>query len=278
MSEQSQEKKPTVEKPKQEIRINDILLGSLERPALKWMAERLPAWVMPDPMTVLGVIASLLVLFAYTMAGRGELKGNPWLHVASLGFFLNWVGDSLDGTLARYRHIERPNYGFFIDHSVDGITATAMFLGLGFAHISSFEMGAMGLVGYLLAMIHTYLKTHVTGVFEMTSMKLGPTEIRLIAIMVNTYIFFAGNPTVNTPLFGVQTVGTIVLGCIALILGIYFLVQTIQVGRRLAAQDEQALAKRQAKAERKAEKVRIKTVKKAEKGKKTVSHINGMNS
>jgi len=249
--------KQTETKPKEDAkpdRINDILLGPLERPALRWLAARMPDWVSSDMMTGLGVFASLLIFFAYVMVGKsGESRGNWFMMVASLGFVLNWFGDSLDGTLARYRHLERPNFGFFIDHSIDAFSAVAIFLGLGIAGLSDFTVATFALVGYLLAMISVYLKTHVTGVFVMTNIKLGPTEIRLIAIIFNTIVFFSGNMPIKVPGFAEPIVlGTVILGAVAIILGLYFAYETIIVGRKLAAQDELALERRKLKAEKKA--------------------------
>jgi phosphatidylglycerophosphate synthase len=252
MTEQtiSSENKQTEAKEK---RVNDILLGPLERPALKWLSSHMPSWVSSDMMTGLGVFASVLIFFSYVMVGRGELKGNWFLMLASFGFFLNWFGDSLDGTLARYRHLERPNFGYFIDHSIDAFSAVMMFLGIGLAGLSDFTVASFTLIGYLLAMISVYLKTHVTGVFVMTNMKLGPTEIRVIAIIFNTLVFLRGNkPIENFPLFNQPpTPGTLVLAVIAVILWVYFAYETIIVGRKLAAQDELALAQRKIKAEKK---------------------------
>lgn len=249
-----------------QTRVNDILLGPLERPALKWLSEHMPDWVSSDMMTGLGVIGSVLIFFAYYMVGRGgsDPKGNWFLWVASFGFFLNWFGDSLDGTLARYRHLERPNFGYFIDHSIDAFSAVAIFVGLGVAGLSNFTVATFTLVGYLLAMISVYLKTHVTGVFVMTNMKLGPTEIRVIAILFNTVVFFVGNiPIRNLPLINQDiTFGTLVLGIVAIILGIYFSYETIFVGRKLAAQDELALARRKQKTEIKQARKTEKTVRK----------------
>ena len=162
-------------------RVNDILLGFLERPALNYLAKHMPAWVWPDTLTAIGVVGSAIVLVGYILAGFGELKGNWFLHLSSLGFVINWFGDSLDGTLARYRHIERPRYGFFMDHSIDGFSACAMILGIGLSGMSTFEMATFALIGYLLSMIVTYLKTHATGDFEMTAMRVGPTEARVLA-------------------------------------------------------------------------------------------------
>ena len=263
---ESIEKKPAGNKPTEtkQTRVNDILLGPLERPALKWLSEHMPMWVSSDGMTALGVFASVLIFFAYFMVGQGELKGNWFLMLASFGFFLNWFGDSLDGTLARYRHLERPNFGYFIDHSIDAFSAVMMFLGLGLAGLSNFTVATFTLIGYLLAMISVYLKTHVTGVFVMTNMKLGPTEIRVIAIIFNTLVFFRGNkPIENFPLFNQPvTPGTLVLGTIAVILWVYFAYETIFVGLKLAAQDELALARRKEKAQRKMARKAEKSLKK----------------
>lgn len=260
------EHKPAETKPAEtkQTRVNDILLGPLERPALKWLSEHMPMWVSSDGMTALGVFASVLIFFAYYMVGRGEIKGNWFLMLASFGFFLNWFGDSLDGTLARYRHLERPNFGYFIDHSIDAFSAVMMFLGLGLAGLSNFTVATFTLIGYLLAMISVYLKTHVTGVFVMTNMKLGPTEIRVIAIIFNTLVFFRGNkPIENFPLINQPvTPGTLVLGTIAVILWVYFAYETIFVGRKLAAQDELALARRKEKAQRKLARKAEKSLKK----------------
>ena len=121
------------------------------------------------------------------------------------------VWDSLDGTLARYRHIERPRFGYFIDHSVDAFSAVAIFMGLGLSGLTTPLVGALATIGYLLAMITVYLKTFVTGTFEMTSMKLGPTEIRLLAILINSLIFFIGNPMVTLPVWGQVKLFTILL-------------------------------------------------------------------
>lgn len=258
MTEQSIQAQTSEKAETKQTRVNEILLGPLERPALRWLSSHMPNWVSSDMMTGLGVIASVIIFFAYIMVGRGgpDPRGNWFLMLASLGFILNWFGDSLDGTLARYRHLERPNFGYFIDHSIDAFSAVAVFLGIGLAGLSDFTVATFTLIGYLLAMISVYLKTHVTGVFVMTNMKLGPTEIRVIAIIFNTLVFLRGNkPIANFPILNQPpTPGTLLLGAIAIILACYFSYETIFVGRKLAAQDELALARRKEKAERKAEK------------------------
>jgi len=259
-------------------RKNDILLGPIERPILNWLAKHMPEWVNSDMLTVLGIFGSALTLVSGIMAGKtGGPYQNPWILVLCLGFVINWFGDSLDGTLARYRHKERPNFGYFIDHSVDGFTALCMFLGFGFAGISSLLVAAFGAIGYLLMMITVYLKTHVTGVFEMTTIKIGPTELRVLAIIFSLVHYFLEPAPVRLPFAGGEEIklGTLVVGVIAAILFIYYVVETIRVGRRLAIEDGKRLERRLAKEAKAAEK----EMKKMEKeNKKSSKKTNGNNA
>jgi phosphatidylglycerophosphate synthase len=167
-----------------------------------------------------------------------------FLWLASFGFILNWLGDSLDGTLARYRHIERPRFGFLIDHFVDVISAALMFLGLGVSPYVDFSAAALATIGYLMVSIMVYLIMIVTGVFRITSAKIGPTEIRVIAIILNTVIFFVGNPVLNLPLFGSVSFYTLFALLLALAMGIYFLVNTSIEAHRLALLDGKRLERK----------------------------------
>jgi phosphatidylglycerophosphate synthase len=108
-------------------RINDTVLGPLERPALKWLAAHQPAWVTPDILTAIGTLGAVVIFTGFILSNYD--KNFLWL--ATLGFIINWYGDSLDGTLARYRHIERPRYGYFVDHTVDSFNEVLVFVGLG---------------------------------------------------------------------------------------------------------------------------------------------------
>jgi phosphatidylglycerophosphate synthase len=176
-------------------RINNIVLGPLERPALRWLAARMPAWVTPDLLTGLGFAAAVLIFASYALTNVD--KGFLWL--ASFGFVLNWFGDSLDGTLARARGIERPRYGFFIDHTIDAFSEVLIFLGVGLSPYVSFNIACVALIGYLLLSILVYITTYVNGVFRISYVRLGPTEMRAIAILANTVVFFLGNPMLHLP-------------------------------------------------------------------------------
>jgi phosphatidylglycerophosphate synthase len=234
---------PNVEKHQRE---NKILLGFLERPALNWLAAHMPAWVKPDTMTWLGILASLMIFISYSLT---HISPN-FLWLASLGFILNWMGDSLDGTLARHRHIERPRYGFLVDHWVDAISTLLIFMGLGPSPYVDLTVACLGIIAYLLLSIMVYLITYVTGVFNITNLRLGPTEIRVMAILLNTAIFFIGNPTFNLPYFGATSFYTLFVAALSLLMFIYFMVNTALQARRLAMLDEKRLERRQAKEQR----------------------------
>jgi archaetidylinositol phosphate synthase len=209
---------------KNHTRVNDIFLGPLERPALKWLAEHLPAWVTPDMMTVTGVFGALIITLSY-----GLSRYHPaFLWLSTLGFIINWFGDSLDGTLARHRHIERPKYGFFIDHVTDVLTEIIIILGLGFTPYITFSVASLCTIAYIAMSVLVYIRMNVMGEFKLSYGKLGPTEVRLIAIGLNTAMFFGGVRTFTFTLGSVAAAISpydLVVTAITLLL-IYFFADT----------------------------------------------------
>lgn len=173
---------------KEHVRVNDILLGPLERPALQWLAAHLPAWVTPDMMTITGIFGALVIALGYVLSQMHP----AFLWLATLGFIINWFGDSLDGTLARYRHIERPKYGFYIDHVSDALTEIVIILGLGLSPYIKFSVASLLCIAYIGMSVLVYVRMNVMGEFRISYGKLGPTEVRVIAIGLNTAMFFAG--------------------------------------------------------------------------------------
>jgi phosphatidylglycerophosphate synthase len=160
----------------------NFLLAPFERRFLPWAAKRLPRWILPDDMTALGVLAAFGVCAAYQLSN----SGTGWLWVASGLLVLQWVGDSLDGTLARVRGIQRPKYGYYLDHMVDAIATAAIGLGLGLSPFMLLSIGALIVVGYLILSINVYLESMAFGRFRLGYGLLGPTEIRVVLILINT--------------------------------------------------------------------------------------------
>ena len=162
-------------------RVHGSLSAGLEKRALVWMAERTPAWVGSDTLTLLGFFGQVMAGVSYALA----LYHRYWL-VAGIGFLaLNWLGDSLDGTLARVRQQQRPRYGFYVDHMIDSIGAVCLMGGLalsGYMH----PWIAMGLlVAFLLLSIQSYLATYTLGEFHLSFWSFGPTELRILLVMGN---------------------------------------------------------------------------------------------
>ena len=178
--------------PRNAERIQTSFLNPYEKKILVWLAERMPARVTSDMLTFVGFVGACIVAAGYALS---NLNLN-WLWLASFGFVVNWFGDSLDGSLARVRNTQRKTYGFFIDHNVDVINECLMFLGVGFSPLVNltFMMGV--LVGYLMLSVYVYINCYLKGEHRLTYAGLGPTEFRLIAILVNClFIFF---PALNS--------------------------------------------------------------------------------
>ena len=212
-------KKKELRKIKKHRRVNDILLGPIERPAIQWLVERMPHWVTPDHLTFLGLSAAFLIGTSYYLTTFD--KNFLWL--ANLGFFLNWFGDSLDGNLARFRKIERPRYGFYIDHTIDTVSEMAIFIGIGLSPYVDLTLALLALIGYLCMANLVYITTSVKGVFKISYGKLGPTEIRVIAMISNAVVFFLGNPQLSLPVINTNvSLYNLIMICIIFLLAFFF--------------------------------------------------------
>jgi archaetidylinositol phosphate synthase len=159
-----------------------FLLARPEARALDWIARRIPARVLPDHLTLLGVLAALGIAAAYVLSNHDP----AWLWAASALLVVHWLGDSLDGTLARVRRIERPTYGYYLDHLVDAIATAVIGIGLGLSPHLLLATGMVVVIAYLVLSINTYLETQALGVFRLGYGRLGPTEAWLALIALNT--------------------------------------------------------------------------------------------
>lgn len=166
-------------------RIQESFVAKQENCALIWMAGRIPAWVNPDHLTVLGFTAQIMTGASYTLARYNRL----WLIVGICFLALNWLGDSLDGTLARVRNQQRPRYGFYVDHMLDSIGSVALMGGLALSGYMSPVIAVSLLVLFLLLSIQSYLATYTLGEFRMSFWSFGPTELRILLAAGNLALF-----------------------------------------------------------------------------------------
>jgi phosphatidylglycerophosphate synthase len=166
--------------------------GSLEKRVLLWLAARMPARVNSDHLTGLGFAAMLAAGAAYALSGHW-----PWLLlVVNVLLAVNWFGDSLDGTLARFRDRCRPRYGFYVDHMVDTFGALFLVGGLALSGYMSAGVAVGVLVSYLMMAIHVYLATYTLGVFKIAYGGLGGTELRLLLAAGNLVVMALPRVTV----------------------------------------------------------------------------------
>ena len=167
------------------VREHGSVLARSEKRALIWMAERLPRWVNSDHLTGLGLLAMVGAGAAFWMSTWSQLA----LLGVVAGLAVNWFGDSLDGTVARVRDQQRPNYGFYVDHVIDILSALFLFGGLGLSPYMSPVVALLLLVAYLMVSAEVYLATHARGIFRISMFKVGPTELRILLAIGTLYLF-----------------------------------------------------------------------------------------
>jgi archaetidylinositol phosphate synthase len=162
-------------------RIQESFIASVEKRTLIWLAQRTPAWINSDHLTLLGFISQCLAGACYALA-----RVNPDALLAGIVCLaLNWLGDSLDGTLARVRNRQRPRYGFYVDHIADSIAALFLMGGLGLSGYVHPGIALGMLVAFLMLSIEAYLATYTLGRFQLSYWKFGPTEIRILLAIGN---------------------------------------------------------------------------------------------
>ena len=222
------------EKKTKHVRINDILLGPIERPALQYFCKIAPAWATPDTMTLIGIFGAILIATGYILT-RYNLA---FIWLASFGFLVNWYGDSMDGSLARYRKIERPKYGYYVDHIVDIINEFFIIISLGLSPMVRIEIAALAMIAYLMLSAHTFLRTYVDEVFKISFGKLGPTEVRALLILINTITFFLANPDFGTFFNITLTLFDFLILILIALLFFFFITSTIQTTLELARKGE----------------------------------------
>jgi len=214
-------------------RVQESWVAAHEKRALLWLATRTPSWIGSDHLTALGLAAQIAAGVGYALAG---LNKYGWNRYALLGVIaclaLNWLGDSLDGTLARVRRQLRPRYGFYVDHMVDSFGALALMGGLALSGYMHPWITIGLLVAFLMLSIQSYLAAHTLGEFRLSFWRFGPTELRILlavgnlALLWKPQVHFLGG---HYRLFDVG--GTIGLAGMALMVVVFTTQNTVRLYR-----------------------------------------------
>ncbi len=209
-------------------RIHQGLTASAERRLLMFLAVRAPSWMSSDHLTILGFVSQCLagVCYAFARHNKGALTA------CILFLALNWLGDSLDGTLARVRNRQRPRYGFYVDHVCDSIAAFFLMGGMALSGYVSPAVAFGMLIAFLMLSIEAYLATYTFGCFQLSHFKFGPTEIRILLAVGNLTLLW--HPTVRflgktTSLFDLG--GSIAIFAMALMMIVSAIRHTAQLYR-----------------------------------------------
>jgi phosphatidylglycerophosphate synthase len=208
-------------------RIQQNLLAKSERSLLTWLCARMPVWVTPDVLTTIGLAGAVMTMAGYWASTLDQ----HWLWLAIAGFVVNWFGDSLDGSLARFRKIERPSFGYFIDHSCDGLATLLILTGMGLSPYIRLDVALIALAGYLLLSIHAFLSVRVLGELKLSHLGAGPTELRLLLIALTLAMLALGTQPQS---FAPVSAFDLFVGGVGIALIILFVVQTIRTARRIA--------------------------------------------
>jgi len=187
-----------------------FLLAGPEKRILTALARYVPRTIRSNHLTVLGTFGSVIAGAGYALS----IRHPAWLWLATIGLIINWLGDSLDGTLARVRQTQRPKYGYYLDHIVDAFSTTVIGLGIGLSPYVDVGIALGLVVAYLALSINVYLESTVFGVFRLAYGRIGPTEVRIILMLLNTtvIVYEATSVTRSVSLARVANVGmTVVL-------------------------------------------------------------------
>ncbi len=167
------------------VRIQQSFVAGTEKKVLIWIAKRTPTFLNSDHLTLLGFVSQCLAGVCYGLA-RWHIEALLW-GIACL--VLNWLGDSLDGTLARVRNCQRPRYGFYVDHVADSVSALFLMGGLGLSGFVHPVIAVGLLIAFLMLSIESYLAAYALGKFHLSHWKFGPTELRLLLIAGNLAVY-----------------------------------------------------------------------------------------
>ena len=214
------------------VRIKQNVLAHGERKLLDWMCARVPRFITPDRLTAFGAAGAVIAFIGYA----ATVLDPAFFWLATLGIVIHWFGDSLDGSLARYRQIERPRYGYFVDFSVDAISSFLIMLGVGLSAYVRLDVALFALVGYYMLWMYVLLNCQVSRNLQLSFLSAGPTEFRIVLIGLNCWMYFAGHVTipVGPVIFSPYDLAFCGMGIVSIGL---FAVNVFKVARKLRLED-----------------------------------------
>jgi phosphatidylglycerophosphate synthase len=212
--------------------INTAITAKAEEKAKEYICPRIPEWMSPDHLTVIGILGIIMVSFGFILG----FMNRYYIPLVPLGLIVNWFGDSFDGSIARYRKRTRPNYGYYIDKIVDAVVLIIFGLGLGLSGFAKIEIALLMSCIYIALMLNADLIVYVENKCQNSFGWFGPTEVRIIGIIVSIFMFFS--PINYYNIYGyIVTQYDIAIFSLSLIMFIILIVTIVTKGIELHKKD-----------------------------------------
>lgn len=228
-----------MEQQKHPVRRNRSFLASAEQVVIHWLLPRIPAHVRSLDLTIFGMLGSLFAAVGLI----GCNSSYQFLPLVLLGIGMNWFGDSLDGSLARFRQEERPRFGFLVDHTCDLFSQILVIVAFGFSPFLSVMSAFVILLCYLLFSAYTYIRAAAHHVHQMSYIGVGATEFRILMVV---WAYFGAAANLNEPSFGPLTTLDVVILTLSVFAVVGLAVKAICDARTVALEEQEALAERNA--------------------------------
>ena len=176
------------------VRSNTGLLARAEARVLEALITRVPRGVTPDALSALGLAGAAITALGFAQTSNGPL----WLGLACLGLVVNWVGDSLDGRLARDRGPDRGMAGFMLDNGIDMVAYMVIAIGFALSGLVAPLVPFLLLCLYLMLTNLALARLAATGVFELAVGAIGTTELRVCFLVLAAILMFVPYELVET--------------------------------------------------------------------------------
>lgn len=165
------------------------LLGRAENRLKHALVPFVPKSVETYHLTLATIAWSALVL-VFSYLAQTNIN---WLWGASATILAQYLTDLLDGEIGRQRNTGLVKWGFYMDHFLDYIFLCAIIIGYALLLPASHYIELLFILALLTAfMVNSFLRYSVTETFKIAYLGIGPTEIRLLFIIINTLIIIFG--------------------------------------------------------------------------------------
>lgn len=165
------------------------VLGPWERKLIDGAVGHFPRWIRSWQLTLMTLLWSAGIV----ASGWAAVDNRAWLFALSGFVFLQWFTDSFDGTLGKTRGEGLVKWGFFMDHFLDTLFAGSVVIGYSFLAPANLDfLFQLLLLVTVAAMALSFLAFAATNQFQIAFFGIGPTEVRIGYIALNTFVYFAG--------------------------------------------------------------------------------------